>query len=336
MPLFYKNTKSKIFRLIFMKKLLCFSFAILMLSCKSDKKTNDTIDVKPDHVIVERFDKEFYGGKAEDLPLLKEKFPYLFPAGVEDSVWTNKLKNPLLQELYSEVQKTYPNTDSLSKAFGDLFAHMHHYFPNTYTPKVITVISEVDKEVKAIYADSLVLVSLDCYLGENHRFYADFPEYQRIEFNKNQMFPDLVTNFSDRIIPFPKDNTLLSSMIYYGKKLYLKDLFLPEYSDDAKIGYSEVHLGWCKANEAEMWSYFIENNLLYQNDRKLEFRFINDAPFSKFYLEIDAESPGRVGQWLGWQIVSSFMENNDVSLPDMLTMDAKTLFERSKYKPAKE
>jgi uncharacterized protein YjaZ len=76
--------------------------------------------------------------------------------------------------------------------------------------------------------------------------------------------------------------------------------------------------------------------MLYDTDQKLVPRFINPAPFSKFYLEIDNDTPGRVGAWLGWQIVRSYMENNKTSLQDMLKMDAKTIFENSKYKPKKE
>ena len=84
-----------------------------------------------------------------------------------------------------------------------------------------------------------------------------------------------------------------------------------------------------------MWRYFIEKKLLYDTDQKLIPRFINPAPFSKFYLEIDNESPGRVGAWIGWQMVRSFMENNEVSFQELLQMDAKEIFERSKYKPKK-
>ena len=76
--------------------------------------------------------------------------------------------------------------------------------------------------------------------------------------------------------------------------------------------------------------------MLYSSDSKLPNRFTNVAPFSKFYLEIDNDSPGRVGQWIGWQIVRSFMQNNDVSMQDMLKMDDKEIFEKSKYKPKKE
>jgi uncharacterized protein YjaZ len=117
--------------------------------------------------------------------------------------------------------------------------------------------------------------------------------------------------------------------------LYLKDELLPEYNDAEKIGYLPEQITWCQENESYIWRYFIEKELLYSTDSKLPNRFTNVAPFSKFYLEIDNESPGRVGQWIGWQIVRSFMQNNKVSMQEMIKMDAKELFEKSKYKPKK-
>jgi uncharacterized protein YjaZ len=125
-------------------------------------------------------------------------------------------------------------------------------------------------------------------------------------------------------------------MIYYGKQLYLKDMVLQNYTDAEKIGYLPEQVIWCQENESYMWRYFIDKQLLYSSDTKLQNRFINLAPFSKFYLEIDNESPGRVGTWIGWKIVRSFMLNNKVSLQQMLKMDEKELFDKSKYKPKKE
>ena len=241
----------------------------------------------------------------------------------------------MLRELYNEVQFRYGNLTSLEEDLKSFFGHVQYYFPKYKTPRVITLISEVDLDAKAIYADSIALIALDCYLGNEHRFYADFPKFKRINFDENQILPDLVTSFSYGKIAPPMDKNLLSIMIYHGKELYLKDKLIPNSTDAAKIAYTEEQVAWCKENEEQMWRYFIENNLLYEANVKNEHRFINDAPFSKFYLEIDNESPGRVGQWLGWQIVRSYMENNDTSLTDMLAMDAKTLFERSKYKPKK-
>ena len=84
-----------------------------------------------------------------------------------------------------------------------------------------------------------------------------------------------------------------------------------------------------------MWRYFLEKEMLYSDDPKLTTRFMTPGPFSKFYLEIDNDTPGRVGAWIGWQIVRSYMKNNNVTLPELLKIDNKEIFEKSKYKPKK-
>ena len=84
-------------------------------------------------------------------------------------------------------------------------------------------------------------------------------------------------------------------------------------------------MDWVKTNEEGVWKYFIEKKILFSTDTNLNKRFLNNAPFSKFYLQDDNQSPGRVGVWLGWQIVRSFMQNNDVSLPELLRIDSDDL-----------
>jgi len=310
-------------------------FAVFAVSCKNKDKVQEAIDQVPVHLEVERFDKIFYETKPENLSEIKRQYPYFFPAGNEDTVWTNKMKNPLLKELHAEVQKQFGDFAKEKEELENLFRHIQYYFPQTKLPKVITLISEVDTQGKVIYADSLLLLSLDVYLGKEHRFYEGFPDYQKISFEKSQLLPDVVSDFSLRVIPPPRDRTLLSQMIYFGKEMYLKDLLIPQVSDADKIGYSAEQIAWSEENENYIWRYFIDEKLLYDSDPKLAGRFINPAPFSKFYLEIDNESPGRIGMWIGWQIVRSYMKNNDVSLQQLLQADAKEIFDNSKYKPKK-
>ena len=310
------------------------ALTIALISCDNKSKVEKSVEAIPLKIKVERFDKLFFETPPQDLNKLKIEFPYFFPSGNDDSVWINKMKNPLWRELYTEVQKKYSNFEPVQKELETLFKHIKYYFPQTKTPKVITVISEMDYNNKVIYADSLVIISLELYLGKDHKFYQ-FPNYLKQNFEKKQILPDVVSSFSTQKIPPVSDNNLLEQMIYFGKQLVLKDLLLPDYKDDEKMGYTPEQVKWCQENESYMWRYFIENELLYSNDQKLKNRFINPAPFSKFYLEIDNESPGRVGSWIGWQIVRSFMTNNEVSLEDMLKMNAKEIFEKSKYKPKK-
>ena len=314
----------------FLISLLLFS----MVSCNKKSKIEQDVEQIPVELSVDRFDKAFFETKPEDLANLKTKYPFFFSNKYDDKVWIDKLQNKDWRALYNEVQKKYANFDKQTTEIEDLFKHIKYYFPETITPKVYTVIAEMDYNSKAIYANDKLIIALELYLGANHKFYQ-FPEYLKQNFEERQMMPDIVSSFALTKIPPPSDKTLLSSMIYYGKQLYLKDLLLPDYSDAERIGYKPEQITWCQENESYMWRFFIDDNLLFDTDYRLPNRFINLAPFSKFYLEIDNESPGRIGQWVGLQIVRSFMEHNDSSLQDMLKIDAKQIFEKSKYKPKK-
>ncbi|MFL9830531.1 gliding motility lipoprotein GldB [Flavobacterium sp. ST-87] len=317
-------------------KTCVFSVVLLFFffSCNTTTKKEKQIEAVPVDLKVIRFDKIFFETKPNDLPKIKKQFPFFFPAGNEDAVWLEKMQNPLWRELYAEVQKKFSDFDIYTSQLNTVFKHVKYYFPKTKTPAVYTVISEMDYNNKVIYADSLLIISLEMYLGKEHKFYQ-FPDYIKQNFEPNQMMPDVVEALSKRVIKTDTEKNFMAAMIRAGKILYLKDVMLPKYNDEDKIGYTAGQLQWCQENESYMWRYFIENQLLYDDDPKLLPRFVNPAPFSKFYLEIDNESPGKVGAWTGWQIVRSYMKNNEVSLPQLMQTNAKEIFEKSNYKPKK-
>ncbi|WP_418263969.1 gliding motility lipoprotein GldB [Flavobacterium faecale] len=311
-----------------------FLLGLFLISCDKKTKIEAQVDEIPLEIKVERFDQAFFETEPQNLDKIKKEYPLFFPQGNDDAVWIEKMQNPLWRELYQEVQKKFPDFDAETSNFESLFKYIKYYFPETKTPKVVTVIAEMDYNNKVIYADSLVIVALEMYLGKEHRFY-EFPKYIKQNFEKKQMMPDVVSSYFRYKVKPNLEKSLLSKMIYAGKELYLKDMLLSDVSDADKIGYTPEQLMWCQENEQYMWQYFIEKQLLYSDDAKLASRFVNPAPFSKFYLEIDNESPGQVGAWLGWQMVRSYMENNEVTLEQLFAVDAKELFEKSKYKPKK-
>lgn len=317
------------------KYIYLFAFALLFLSCDKQSKIESAVEKIPVTMKVHRFEQAFFDAKPEELAKVKVAYPDFFPVGTPDNIWIEKMQNPQWRELYAEVEKKYKNFGTEQTDIEDLFKHIKYYFPTVITPQIYTAIGEMDYLNKAIYANDKLVIALELYLGKDHKFYSEFPVYLRQNFEQRQMLPDVVSSFSYGILPAPKDKELLSLMISSGKELYLKDILLPDYTDAERIGYSEDQIKWCAENEDYMWQFFVSNKLLFSTDSRLPNRFINLAPFSKFYLEIDNETPGRVGQWLGWQIVRSYMQNNEVTVPQLLKMDAKEIFEKSKYKPKK-
>ncbi len=309
---------------------------VLFFTCDKKSKIESAVEQIPVEMKVVRFEQAFFNAKPENLADVKAEYPDFFPEGTPDAVWIDKMQHPQWRELYQEVEKKYKNFGTQQTEIEDLFKHIKYYFPTIKTPTIYTVISEMDNNSKTIYANDKLIIALELYLGKEHKFYGEFPAYLKQNFEQRQMLPDIVSSFAYGVLPIPKDKDLLSMMINSGKELYLKDILLPEYSDAERIGYSEDQIKWSKENESYIWEYFVNDKLLYSSDSKLANRFINVAPFSKFYLEIDNESPGRIGQWVGWQIVRSFMENNPkVTVQDVIKMNEKDIFELSKYKPKK-
>lgn len=321
-----------------MKKIIVLVVLVTtFLSCNKNNKVIAAAEEIPVTVEVDRYDKAFFESKPSDLPKLKEQYPYFFPPSVSDTALVEKMTNPLWRQLYQEVEKRYGNFDIEKEGIENLFQYIKYYYPKTQIPKVVTVIQDMDADYKTIYSEdkNMLIISLELYLGKNHKFY-EFPQYVKNSFEPNQILPDVVESFAFVKVKPPTDREFLSQMIYEGKKLYLKEILLPKVSDEDKICYTTEQLKWCEDNDVDVWRYFVEEKLLYSTESKLIQRFIAPAPFSKFGRDNDNTTPPRIATWLGWQIVRSFMENNsDVPVQKMLVMDAKEIFQKSKYKPVK-
>ena len=317
------------------KKLFLFCIIFFFFSCADEDQREEEIAAIPVDVNVTRFDQRFARATPDSLQQLKREFPYLFPRQFPDSVWIEKMNDTIQEEINTEVERVYPELTETKDELGSLFQHIKYYFPNTEIPQVITLTSEVDYRNKVIWEGDLLLISLDTYLGEDHHFYLGIQEYIKKNFDQEYIVSDVADAFAENVLERPSSRRFLSHLIYYGKILYLNDLLIPFKTDPQKIGYTSEELEWAQANEEQIWRYFVDNELLYASDSQLFNRFLYPAPFSKFFLELDSESPAKLGQYIGWQIVRQYMDRNDVMVQELIGADAETIFTKSNYKPSR-
>jgi len=320
-----------------MKKIIFLVCIIsIAISCKKDSELQKKIAKINTDITVERFDELFAETTLEGLPKLKQTYPFMFSDKYPDSFWMDKKTDTLQIQLFEEVNKTFQNFDSTEAEIESLFNHLKYYFPEFNSPRIITVTNDVDYRNKVIVTDTITVIALDTYLGSGHEFYGAIPKYLRVNLKKEQLVVDIATEYAKKYIYQSQKRTLLDEMIYFGKQLYFTDVVIPFKTEADRIGYSQEQLNWAIANESYIWRFFVERELLFSTDSKLPGRFINPAPFTKFYLEeIDADSPGRLGQFIGWQIVRTYMKQNDVSLKDMLIKSTEDIFNNTKFKPRK-
>jgi uncharacterized protein YjaZ len=110
--------------------------------------------------------------------------------------------------------------------------------------------------------------------------------------------------------------TLLDHMVHEGKILYFMQAMMPSAHDSLLIGYTSGQVEWCKKNETQMWTYLIEKEMLYSTKQMDVVRYINDGPQTSGF---PAESPGRTGAWLGWQIIRKYMKRNpEITLANLM------------------
>lgn len=309
--------------------------AALLFSCDNKSKLEKEIEQIPIDFQIIRFDQKFAKVTPQTLPALKTEYPFLFPQRFHDSIWVQRINDTIQQELNREVEKEFPNFSSEEEELQSLFQHLKYYFPSFEAPTVITITSEVDYKNKVLLADDYLFISLDTYLGKNHDFYLGLQTFLKKNFERNQILPDVAAEYAKKYIPQPESKTFLAHMLYYGKILYLKDILLPQTPDAEKIGYIGEELAWAQENEEQIWKYFVERQVLFNSDTELYSRFLYPAPFSKFYLELDNESPAMLGQYIGWEIIRQYMSREKVSIQELLVTDAETIFNKANYKPRK-
>jgi hypothetical protein len=135
----------------------------------------------------------------------------------------------------------------------------------------------------------------------------------------------IVTN----ILQQERGETFLSSMIYFGKLRYLMEAAMPNASKNLMLRYSPEEYDFALASEYNIWQYLVDQNWIYSTDIKVMLRFFEEAPTT---VGIEG-SPGRLGQFIGWQMVRSYMAKNEkVTIEELVfeTNEAKIL---KAYKP---
>lgn len=308
---------------------------IFCLGCENQNtKEKEIANIEIDFQFDE-FHTYFFNSNKNTLPVLKNKYPYLFSSDTTDEEWISKINDSEEKLLYTIADSLYGDLTIVKQEIKSLYQHFKYYSPNFTPPKTITIINGLDYENAIVYADSLLFISLDMYLGKNSEVYHSFPEYISNNYTKERIKVDIAKKIIHKEFKYFRGRSFLESMIYFGKELYLLKKTIPNTRMYTIMGIDEQKYNWSVENESQIWKYFIANELLYSTESSLNNRFINLAPFSKFYLESDSDSPGSIGTWIGFKIVESYMQHNKTTLQQMLALNAETIFKKSKYKPNK-
>lgn len=274
-------------------------------------------------------------------------FQHIFPVGpyanadsLADAILEFK-KQPLADSILSKVNQTFTNFSGIEEEFKRAFTYAKYYMPDRVTPDLYTFISEFGFQgfiFEGKGGKDAIGIGLDMFL-------ANSLDYKRVE-PDNPGFSSYITRswnpdhlvrktlevwLSDFVEPVQGSN-LLDQMVYQGKKIYILKQFLPETPDSIIFEYSPKAMEWCENNELQMWSFFVEKNLLNDNNPIQIGKYINPSPDSP---GMPREAPGKTGNYLGYKIVKAYMDKNKTITLENLAAEtnADKIYKESKYKP---
>lgn len=325
----------------------------LLFSCK-DKKIPDVSGIKVD-LQFQRFDNDFFSIDTNHTDQALQQLHQKYPEFLQDFIFnilalppqpdsSNVVQRQVVsfissyKSLKDSADKIYQNNDETVGEVKKGLQFVEHYFPDYKIPaKLITFIGPINSYGNILTTDALA-VGLQLYMGRNYSLYQSqvgqelYPSYISRRFEKEYIPVNCIKTIADDIYPDKSiGRPLIEQMVEAGKKLYLLDQLLPETADTLKTGYTKNQLEGCYENEQTIWSFFVRNDLLFVSDPSITKDYMNDAPSTQAFGQ---DSPGFIGQFVGWQIVKKWMSKNEkVSLAQLLETNPKTIFDQAKYKP---
>lgn len=342
-----------------MKKTIALSLLFLILfSCNSKKAGPDVSEVKID-IKLQRFDRDFFTIDSNNVVLgltkVHTKYPVLTGIflenilGLDSSNIVTGVKRflSLSNNLYDTVNRVFNNTEKLEKELETGFRYVKYYFPQYPVPAVATIAGPMDAMAQSengptpnFLRPDLLGISLQFYLGKSFSIYNDpffienvAPLYRSRRFSKEYIPADALQLVVTDLHPDQSHGKpLIEQMIEKGKQWYLLDKFLPGTPDSIKTGFTQRQLEWCRVNEGLIWSFLIKNEDLNSINPTVIQTYIGEGPFTQGFSQDD--SPGNLGQWIGWQIIKKFLSKNTGMKPaDLMRTDARKILEEAKYKP---
>jgi hypothetical protein len=303
---------------------------------------------------VSRFERDLFSSDTADiqasLQSLKGKYGTFFDLysyqitrlGSTDSVlmasrYLEFISDTNFRGLYRECEKIFGDFSAETERLSEAFSNYSRYFKEKEVPRIVTLISVFSYPV--IVDSSLLGISLDMYLGTESAYYFSLdpplPLFLRDRMRKEYLVADAMRGWLEGDYPVDESGAkLIDMMIGQGRLLYATSILLPWEHDTIITGYSSVQLDWCRLNESKIWSFFIDNQMLFSDDPDHLQKFAGEGPSTNGFPK---QSPGNIGKFTGWQIVKSYMQNNkDITLDSLMSQrDMMEIFRKSKYKPKK-
>lgn len=297
-----------------------------------------------EQVSFRRFDKLLFETPVDQLHqrLLQERGMYdteLLNLHPEDADFMQMLEgfvnDPTMRDVYHLVDSVLGDMQPQAEQLGAALQRASRLDASIRYDRVYTFVSGMfDYNMRVGCNSHEMIISLDQYVLPFAARYGYFgcPQFIVMQSRPEYMVADCMTAVArERIaIPQEKDMTLLDYMVSEGKAIYFAQQVLPGTPDSILMRYTASQTEWMERNEEHVWSYLLQNKLLYETDYIRFHNLIDDAPKTNAF----RDSAPRTTDYIGWHIVMQYMKNSGSTMQELFSeTDAQKILNQSNYRP---
>ena len=244
------------------------------------------------------------------------------------------VSDPVIHRLYTLVDSTFGDMQKEEEALGGALEKMKELYPAMRYDKIYTFVSGMmDYESRVACNSHECLISIDQYVLPYTAEYGFFntPMYLVRQSDRKYLPVDCLTAMAREHIAMPDETpTLLHYMVNEGKALYLAGECLPKTHDSILLRYSREQYDWMEHNEEHVWTFFLQNKLLFETDYMRFHNFIDEAPQTNAF----RDSAPRTTEYIGLRIVRKYMEKTGATVEELFNeTDAQKILNESNYRP---
>lgn len=314
-----------------MRRIFPYIFLLLLASCAKPAPAEIdrleaaavTDDKLPDTTLLDRF------GPALDV------LGHIYGVSTADSAMSIYSSSAAQRVFGPDILRIYPTLDTLELQLGAIRDNLKESLPSLIFPtRIITFATPYNQSI--IIADSTLMIALNHYLGECYEGYRSFERYQRTLKTRTRIPMDVAEAVIASAYPYKprRQPTVLSRILYEGALLHGVADALPEKDEATLLGFTPEEYHWATENHQRAWQTLIEADLLYSSDQGVIDRLLLPSPSTSV---INPNAPGRLGRFIGYEMVKSYLKNNDGTTTGQLLdsdfYDSMTTLKDAHYNP---
>lgn len=250
------------------------------------------------------------------------------------------ISDSYVRRIQDSINSTFVDTKGEEEQLTTAFKYFKYYFPKFTAPEILTVNSVYSAGVSP-YGNDRFILGLDMFLGPNNKDYDSVGVYSYLRHKMQRQYiarytVDALYSYYFEPEGLQPDRNLIEAIVDRGKKMYFLSMVFPDAPDSLILGYTQPQTSWCQQSELAVWQFLNDKDLLYKQNLMEQTRYLGEGPTTS---GMPADAPGSIGNYIGLQIVRKFMKQvgDKVTLQDLiLQYDAKTIFAKSVYRPAKK